>query len=73
MSKESKNHNLSSNQHNNITKKNKRELKMKIEPCLKIQNFTKKKTSFPNISKTNITLRESLISNNLIKKLFELP
>ena len=72
MSKESKNHNLSSNQHNNITKKNKRELKMKIEPCLKIQNFTKKKTSFPNISKTNITLRESLISNNLIKKLFEL-
>ena len=67
------NNNLTSIQHNNnASTKNIKESKTKSEPYLIIENFTKNKTSFPNISKSKITLKESMSTNNIIKKLFEL-
>ena len=37
-----------------------------------VENFTKNKTSVPKKSKTKIALKDSMSTNNLIKKLFEL-
>ena len=71
-SKDYKNNNFWSIQHNNISKKCKKELKKKSKPCLVVENFTKNKTSVPKKSKTKIALKDSMSTNNLIKKLFEL-
>lgn len=70
--KDNKNNNCSSFQNNNISKKYKKVLKLKSEPYLIIENFTKNKISFPKASKAKISLKESMSTNNLIKKLFEL-
>ena len=71
-SKDYKNNNFWSIQHNNISKKCKKELKKKSKPCLVVENFTKNKTSVPKKSKTKIALKDSMSTNNLLKKLFEL-
>ena len=72
ISKENKKYNFGSNQVRDIlitTPKIKTQSK-KIVNDLKLENFNKiNKSSFPNLSQSNINLRNSLYSNELIKQL----
>ena len=72
ISKENKKYNFGSNQVRDIlitTPKIKTQSK-KVVNDLKLESFNKiNKTSFPNLSQSNINLRNSLYSNELIKQL----
>ena len=75
LSKENKKYNFGSNQERDllITTINKKIQKKNKEFDLKIENINKKnKTSFPNISQPKITIRNSLSTNDIIKKLLNM-
>lgn len=72
LSKKKNKNDLSPNNQNNMIKKKEIESKMVIEPYIKIENYSKNKTFLHHLSNTKKALRESISSNNLIKKLLNL-